>query len=754
MHLAAAALIGTVVVAIVLALAYGANTQYGIVAGVVGILAVFCLLLLWLQRRSVRKLQHEQSATQSHLEEVETAKAIQEDRVPTAYTERKANERAEAASQVKSEFIATMSHEIRTPMNAVLGMTDLLRLTDLTRKQYGYIQIIQSSANMLLSLFDNIVDFSNLGAGELRLQKREFGVIELLERVLEITGYQAYSKGLELALSVDGNMQLQVYADQNRLRQMLVNLVNNAIKFSDEGEIIVRAGVRSESDETRNLLFSVTDRGIGMTDEVQQQLFSPFTIVDEHAAGKQQGSGLGLAICKQLVEHMGGEIGVDSRPGEGTRIWFTVPVEDEALSKSHAISRIPALQGQRVLMVCRNRRVAELICSYTKAWDMSCDVAANAGEALTRLNLEARTGRAYGLAIIDNASSTGDGLRLARDIRSTAAIALLPITILTAISDPLEPGEVSSIGRVVCVNKPVLPSELRLALFKITVLNGELDAQANVDPVQTDDDSPIRILVAEDHSVNRRVLTDMLSSLNCSAECVDNGPGVLAALEDKPYDVVLMDCQMPGMDGEEVTEHIRRDRRRFPNQPVIVAITADASLEHRSACLEAGMDDFVAKPLRLAGLKEGLRRWRTMAAARAQANADEHEGTRSDFAVDKQARDQLRDRAGSRGGTFLGNYIDLFLDDTASRLDSLTAAFDRHDIEALRRECHALKGACLEFGVVRMARYCDELRDSAEDGTLDQLPELLSSLRREFDRIRPVLEAEKAGQATHPSPDR
>jgi len=713
-----------------------ADTQRGILAGVVGILGLFYILLVWLYWRTDKKLQYEQAIAQSYLEEIETDKTRITD-------QRQAKERAEIASQVKSEFFAMMSHEIRTPMNAVLGMTDLLQLSELTRKQQGYIQVIQSSGTMLLSLVDNILDFSSLGTGSLELETHEFGVLELLERVLEITGYHAYSKDLELAGTIEVDTQLRVRGDRNRLRQILVNLVSNAIKFSEQGAIIVSVSKHSQSNETMHLLFSVTDHGIGMTDEVKQQLFTPVTRLDEQPHAKQQGSGLGLAISKQLIEYMGGEIGIESQPGEGSRVWFTVPVENKAQSKPDLSFHIPALQGQRVLTVCRNADVARIVCSYARAWGMSCDSATAADEALHNLQAEAGNAQAYGLVIIDNGQDAVDGLDLAHQIRSTDDIAHLPIILLTPITRPLEPGEISSIGKIFCVNKPVLPSELHLALLKITGSTDELGTDSDAGRERYGDNGELRILIAEDNLVNRRVLTGMLSSLNYSADCVEDGPAVIAALDDKAYDVVLMDCQMPGMDGEQVTEQIRQDRRRFPNQPIIVALTADASAEHRSACLRAGMDDFIAKPLRLEKLRQGLRHWTALAVA--PPDDGEDYDSDADFSLNQQAWDQLRDRAAAQDGEFLSHFIELFLQDTATRLDSLGAAFESHDLFSIKRESHALKGACLEFGVVRMAKYCDELHDSAEGEKFDQVQDLLRSLRQEFDRIRPVFEAEKTG---------
>jgi len=642
-------------------------------------------------------------------------------------------ERAEAASEVQSEFVAMISHEVRTPMNAVLGMTDLLRLTDLTRKQQGYIQTIQSSGNMLLGLVDNILDFRRLGAGALVLQKSEFNVVELLEQVLEITGHHAYSKGLELGGLLEGDMRLRVRGDRNRLRQILVNLVSNAVTFSDEGEIIVHAGVVTGNDAGTRLFFTVSDQGIGMSDAVMQDLFTPFATVDDAAARKQQGSGLGLTICKQLVEFMGGEIGVDSSPGAGTRIRFMVPVDLSPASGPDMALEIPALNGQRVLSVCRSPAIVDIVCSYTKAWGMNCDTASDTIDALERLREESRRGRAYGLLIVDDDDGSRLGLELAHRIRQIQDISALPIVLLRPISQPLKPGEISSIGNIFCVNKPVLQSELRLALFKITgtsALRRSGDTTVDRDDVELED---IRILVAEDNQVNRRVLTGMLNSFGHSAVCVADGLSVLTALEQTAYDIVLMDCQMPGMNGEQVTEMIRGDEQRFPLQPVIVAITADASVEHRSACLRAGMDDFIAKPLRLKRLRRGLNRWKAMVATR-----------RSDSgAGNRLLLERLHDRASGQSSTFLNAYIDLFLRDTSARLESLVDAFDRNDLYALERESHALKGACLEFGVERMSTYCDELRQSAAEDKGRQVPELLSNLRQEFDRIRPVFEAER-----------
>ena len=641
----------------------------------------------------------------------------------------RAREDAVTAHAARAELVATMSHEVRTPLNAVLGMTDLMRLTSLTRKQKSYVQIMESSSNMLLSLVDNMIDFATLESGKLELNSDLFHVNDLLERVLEVMGYQAYSKGIELSGKTEYDPDAQLVGDFQRLQQILINLVGNAVKFTDAGEVIIDVGVGRSDDGETLLSVSVSDTGIGMSEEAAKNLFMPFASIADEIGNTKQGSGLGLAISRRLLGLMGGEISVQSEPGKGTTCWITVPVQRVAEDTRSVIDGRRALANRHLLVVNANPKVADSICSFLAAWDVSCEVERNPGEVPRRLEAADKAGYPFDCIVLDVDNAAADRLAIARGIRARSD---LPIVLLASIAQPLEVGQISTIGRIRCVDKPVLPSVLRYNLSRLF----EADL-GNSEPAEQGFRT-LRILVAEDNPINRKLLQSMLKSLEFDVDTVDDGPSVLTALEKTSYDLILMDCQMPGMDGDDVTRVIREGGQRDAGQPVIVAITADVSVNHKEQCLRAGMDDFLAKPVRLDMLKSGLRRWSLMAGSRRRQQPD------TPGFVARDGDDivgRLQNRAGVADDKVLDEFIDLFLTDTSSRLEVLQDALGKSDLETIRRECHALKGACLEMGVTGMGNCCDVLGKASRDKRIDDLPAGLDRLAAEFDRVKPIFAA-------------
>ena len=641
----------------------------------------------------------------------------------------RAREDAKTAHAARTEFVATMSHEVRTPLNAVLGMADLLRLTSLTRKQKSYVQIMESGSNMLLSLVDNMIDLATIESGKLELKRDSFHVNDLLERVLEIMGYQAYAKGIELAGATDYAPDTQVAGDLQRLQQIMINLVGNAIKFTEEGEVIISVGMDTGDDGDANLTVSVSDTGIGMSEEAGERLFTPFGSITEEIGSHGQGSGLGLAISKQLIDLMDGEINLESEPGKGTTVWFTVPVKRVAVDDQPVRDGRSGLSNRRLLLVNANSKISDSISSFLTAWDMSCDTEAGPDEVPRRIAAAEKAGYPFDCIVLDVDNAAGDRLATARGIREHSE---LPIVLLTSIAQPLEIGQISAIGRIRVVNKPILPSVLRYNLSRLFEIDlGE--ARSQEETFQA-----LRILIAEDNPINRKLLKSMLKSLEFDVDTVTDGPSVLTSLEDNSYDLILMDCQMPGMDGDEVTRVIREGKHGKGGQPVIVAITADVSANHKETCMQAGMDDFLAKPVRLDMLKSGLRRWSLMSNSRRRQQPDT---TESAAGAGDDIIGRLQNRAGVIDSNALDEFIDLFLSDASSRLEVLQEALRKNDLKTVRRECHALKGACLEMGVTSLSSRCEALGKASRDKRVDDLPTELDRLTAEFERVRPIFEA-------------
>lgn len=659
---------------------------------------------------------------------------------PSGSSRRRGNE-SETVSRAKSDFVATISHEIRTPLNAVLGMTDLLNLTNLTQKQREYIHTIQSSGDMLISLIDNLLDYSHLESGDLELQKSEFDVMELLERVLHIMGHSASAKGLELVGDIQHDLDLRVSADKRRMQQILINVVNNAVKFTETGEVLVEVSTTEDADESLRLRFTVTDTGPGIDEATREGLFAAFASGVRPASSQKYGSGLGLTISKRLLDNMGGSIEIGAGDQGGAKVAFEVPVMRVSSPSSGDLAAHPDGRLRRVFSMYTSNAQQKSICRLLGHWDVQCEKTSDIEEGLHRLRVAASSSKPFDCAIVDSALTPDDHLLLVRRIRKSPETAKLPIILLTSISKPLAVGEVTALGHLSCVNKPVLPLELRFNLLQSVRNEDNYGSTSGLATSSYAGVGEVRVLIAEDNPVSSGVLQNMLLSEGFGADVVEDGPSVLEALQSKDYELLLLDCQMPGMDGDVVTRKIRKYPERYGSDPVIIAITADTTEQHREQCLAAGMDDFMAKPIRLELLRSGLARWVSMSAARGDAEKQ---------MAYAHLRRSLVERTGHDDGSFLKDYIGLFLDDTGARLERMSLAFVNGEADTVRREGHALKGACLELGADRMARFCEDLSVAASNDNLDELGVVIGKLDREFARLRPVYESAQVN-STSPS---